>query len=95
MATDETDCEEAEADEEGVKRVMECKRVFPFPLGRAEFRRGERGVAVCVELLDSEEAERDGEGDTEREEVAEGGAITGLETGDIGLCCEMACSCND
>lgn len=72
-----------------VKRVNAGIRALPFPFGRATFGRGDRGVAVCVELLDSEEAESDGDGDTEREDEAEEGIIVGEATGEGGRCVAM------
>ena len=89
VATEDTDCDDAESEGEGVSRVMAGTCAFSFPLGR-----GDRGVAVCVEVLDSEETERDGEGDTERDDDADSGSIVGEATGDGARCEAMTSLCS-
>lgn len=90
VAIDEMDCEEVEGEGEGVKRVIAGTRALPFPFGRVELRRGDRGVAVRVELLDSEEAESDGDGEPERDEDTEDGMIVDEGIGEGGRCDAIA-----
>lgn len=74
VAVDDTDCDD-DVEEEGVNRDTEGIRPLPLTLDFDDFELGlgDRGVAVWVELLDSEEIE--GAGEAVRDESAERGGM--------------------
>ena len=77
VVVDDTDCEEdeEETEEDGVNVGTDGTLPFAFPFVDFALGRGDSGVAVCVELLDSEDME--GAGDAVRDDSADSGDIVG------------------